>query len=385
MAEPIDFRTQMALQAAVGPQAEVTDQNRANLLRKLALQNVQRESMLANARQAVEERKRMQQLEADANDLKAQGRLLETFSPERGTERFVRDATGKIVGRSTTKPTTSPLLTEAQRTEMNKTGMAPYAGFSEQRGIEFRNQLEAAQKAEEAYRQQQNANQMRQIEKSTLDMIAPELRQLGPVKDTSYQGFTSDLLRGQGMFAPVEAPAPAPRPDYYGPMAADYEEKNFAPRGSPIQQAMRAEEAQRLKERAGAITDRKTRLQDEVNLVEKQLAEGKLKGVSKDYLQSLADKYAEAMAELTLLTKTKDQFLSEVEPEYRGDFGMYPKGIIPKLKFFGQNVVNPITDAFRNIYRGAEELVTGQPSETPESAEYFRNVLKNYYLRKQGL
>lgn len=158
------FQELIALQKATGNQNVITPENAGRILGLQAQAEAGKQLAMERGAQAVEERKRLQALQAQ----NASPRLLETYDPEKGRQRFVFDKQGNVVGSSTLDKKAAPvagidrelmnlnrglatdeekqLLRQAMRDQM-------VSAIETDKGMEAYNQAEAVKAAEEAKKQ----------------------------------------------------------------------------------------------------------------------------------------------------------------------------------------------------------------------------------------
>lgn len=158
------FQELIALQKATGNQNVITPENAGRILGLQAQAEAGKQLAMERGAQAVEERKRLQALQAQ----NASPGLLETYDPEKGRQRFVFDKQGNVVGSSTLDKKAAPvagidrelmnlnrglatdeekqLLRQAMRDQM-------VSAIETDKGMEAYNQAEAVKAAEEARKQ----------------------------------------------------------------------------------------------------------------------------------------------------------------------------------------------------------------------------------------
>lgn len=158
------FQELIALQKATGNQNVITPENAGRILGLQAQAEAGKQLAMERGAQAVEERKRLQALQAQ----NASPGLLETYDPEKGRQRFVFDKQGNVVGSSTLDKKAAPvagidrelmnlnrglatdeekqLLRQAMRDQM-------VSAIETDKGMEAYNQAEAVKAAEEAKKQ----------------------------------------------------------------------------------------------------------------------------------------------------------------------------------------------------------------------------------------
>lgn len=102
------FQEAIALQKATGNQNVITPENYGRIMGLAAQAEAGKQLAMDRGAQAVEERKRLQALQGDGS-LASQGRLLETYDPEKGRQRFVFDKQGNVIGSATLDKTAAPV------------------------------------------------------------------------------------------------------------------------------------------------------------------------------------------------------------------------------------------------------------------------------------
>lgn len=102
------FQEAIALQKATGNQNVITPENYGRIMGLAAQAEAGRQLAMDRGAQAVEERKRLQALQGDGS-LASQGRLLETYDPQKGRQRFVFDKQGNVIGSATLDQPAAPV------------------------------------------------------------------------------------------------------------------------------------------------------------------------------------------------------------------------------------------------------------------------------------
>jgi len=102
------FQEAIALQKATGNQNVITPENYGRIMGLAAQAEAGKQLAMDRGAQAVEERKRLQALQGDGS-LSSQGRLLETYDPEKGRQRFVFDKQGNVIGSATLDKPAAPV------------------------------------------------------------------------------------------------------------------------------------------------------------------------------------------------------------------------------------------------------------------------------------
>ena len=102
------FQEAIALQKATGNQNVITPENYGRILGLQAQAEAGKQLAMERGAQAVEERRRLQALQGDGS-LASQGRLLETYDPEKGRQRFVFDKQGNVIGSATLDKPAAPV------------------------------------------------------------------------------------------------------------------------------------------------------------------------------------------------------------------------------------------------------------------------------------
>lgn len=102
------FQEAIALQKATGNQNVITPENYGRIMGLAAQAEAGKQLAMDRGAQAVEERKRLQALQGDGS-LASQGRLLETYDPEKGRQRFVFDKQGNVIGSATLDEPAAPV------------------------------------------------------------------------------------------------------------------------------------------------------------------------------------------------------------------------------------------------------------------------------------
>lgn len=161
------FQELIALQKATGNQNVITPENAGRILGLQAQAEAGKQLAMERGAQAVEERKRLQALQAQ----NASPRLLETYDPEKGRQRFVFDKQGNVIGSSTLDTPAVPVagIADIDRGLMNlNRGLATdeekqllrqamrdqmVSALETDKGMEAYNQAEAVKAAEEAKKQ----------------------------------------------------------------------------------------------------------------------------------------------------------------------------------------------------------------------------------------
>ena len=102
------FQEAIALQKATGNQNVITPENYGRIMGLAAQAEAGKQLAMDRGAQAVEERRRLQALQGDGS-LASQGRLLETYDPEKGRQRFVFDRQGNVIGSATLDKPATPV------------------------------------------------------------------------------------------------------------------------------------------------------------------------------------------------------------------------------------------------------------------------------------
>ena len=335
----------IALQKASGGQNVITPDNAGRIMGLAAQQEANRQLSVDAGRLAVEERKRLQQLEA--------GQTPGVVTAPSGAK-FVTDAQGNVVG------TNAPIGVGA-------------GGIGDRAAIN-RGEATAQERAliGPAIRE---AFQLEMQKRAPAPAPAPIAE--APAKQPPMTPAQSTA------FLQATAPSPAKPPTATPVREAD--KSVVSAQGIPaLRQAFEQQALKSEKESVG------TRLSDAERKAKEAMTrfESGKGSASKEELQALAEEYAAAQAEAELLNtppQEQEAKLAELIKQIRQGKAekMEPKGIFPRIGFGYESGKSYVSDAFQNaIMNPLREAFTGETAKP--SNELYRYLLQQQLMRQAG-
>jgi hypothetical protein len=333
----------IALQKASGGQNVITPDNAGRIMGLAAQAEANRQLSMDAGRLAVEERKRLQQLEA--------GQTPGVVTAPSGAK-FVTDAQGNVVG------TNAPI------------GVGT-GGIGDRAAIN-RGEATAQEQAliGPAIREAFQLEMQKRAPAPTPVAEAPAKQPpMTPAQSTAF----------------LQATAPSPAKPPTAPPVRAAEKAVVSAQGVPaLRQAFEQQALKSEKESAG------TRLSDAERKAKEALArfESGKGAASKEELQALAEEYAAAQAEAELLNtppKEQEAKLAELIKQIRQGRTekMEPKGIFPRIGFGYESGKSYVSDAFQNaIMNPLREAFTGETAKP--SNELYRYLLQQQLMRQAG-
>lgn len=339
------FQEAIALQKATGAQNLITPENAGRILGLQAQEEARRQLALQQGRAAIEERKAQQAME--------QGQTLETTSPERGRERFVFDAQGNVVGRSTFG------TPQAQRA-VTSLGMTPTGAMTPEESQllrqSFRENLNAAVLADMARKDRASAAQTF----GRAEAIAED-----PAVALAPTPAPASVAPAVKTAAAPAVSAPAKKAESFLAEAAKLSEQ---------------EATEKAKQEAAGNIKAAT---DEIQKIQAEFQSGKGK-LSQAELKKLGEKLAKAKADLQVAGMPGTDIEALIGSYMNTPEKFVPKGVLPKLSFGTQALTTGLGDLFRSyIQQPIKEKIYGE-TEAPPTSEFAKFLLEQQKLRELG-
>jgi len=340
------FQEAIALQKATGAQNLITPENAGRILGLQAQEEARRQLALQQGRAAIEERKAQQAME--------QGQTLETTSPERGRERFVFDAQGNVVGRSTFG------TPQAQRA-VTSLGMTPTGAMTP----------EESQLLRQSFQENLNAAVLADMARKDRASAAQTFGRAEAIAE-----------------APAVALAPTPAPASVAPAvktaaaapavsAPTKNAESFLAEAAKLSEQAATEKAKQ--EAAGNIKA----ATDEIQKIQAEFQSGKGK-LSQAELKKLGEKLAKAKADLQVAGMPDTDIEALIGSYMNTPEKFVPKGVLPKLSFGTQALTTGLGDLFRSyIQQPIKEKIYGETEAQPTS-EFAKFLLEQQKLRELG-